>query len=533
MIIAKKRNLMSVALAMIAVFIFLHLWKFPEIPNGFFYDEAAEGYSAYCIAMTGADEYGTRTPMFFKSFDNYLDPVIVYMLAPMVKVFGLEKWVIRLPGAFFLLLSSVAFFFLISKYLSNRWICLGGAFLFSMLPWVFPLSRTGIGGYMPMLLGMIGGWYFLLDAFGRRSRISAVLAGAFWAFAVYSHHIGKPMSAVILFCFALALNVLLVRRWRIFAVFAASLTACMIPMIVSILSNPLSMTSRFSQVGIWKESLGAGDMIVGIFCRYLEYFSPFFLFISGDSNLRHNTDYSGELFVFMAPFIIAGIFFAVKNFRRNAYVRFLALALVLYPTAASLTAERMHSTRCLNGAPFWCILSVIGFYWLWTSFPKYRLLVMAVCCFGLMEMRAYFDNYFGRYAEESRNSFVAPLAETVELAFKNIGKGETLYVSSSVFHHPVDRDFKPVWYIYFLFFGKIDPAAYHVGGIPESIVMPYQDRIYGPGIFIRLNSRISTDDAGNPIAVLNMEPIPEGAKLIHKIPLSAGSGRFFEIYRVY
>ncbi|HBC85770.1 MAG TPA: hypothetical protein DCZ94_02325 [Lentisphaeria bacterium] len=529
----EKKYLIAAALLLVAIFLFLHFWRFPGVPNGFFYDEASEGYNAYCIANTGADEYGTRHPMFFVCFDNYQDPVMVYTLAPLVNVFGLEKWVVRLPGALFLLIASVAFYWLAGKYMRNRWICLGGAFMFSLLPWVFPLSRTGIGGYMPMLLGLICGWYFLADAFGRNSRRSALLAGACWAFAMYSHQIGRPMSAVILVCFVLAFNVLLIKRWRLFALFSASIAVCLAPMTLSVINNPVSMTTRFSTIGVWNSSSGAFETVSRILSRYVDYFSPDFLFILGDSDLRHHTGASGELYIFMLPFIIAGLYFVIKNFRRNPYCRFLIICVLAYPAAAILTMERMHSTRCLNGSPFWCMLALVGFCLLWNSFRKYRLLVIAVCCFGLVEMAAYFGNYFGAYAVKSRSSFVAPFAETVELAFEELGMGEKLYVSSSVFHHPVDRDFKPIWYIYFLFYGKIDPATYQRNGISESMVIPFEGKTTGAGIFIRMNSRISVDSSGNPIAILNNEPVPVNSKLIHNIPLSAGSDRFFEIYRVY
>jgi 4-amino-4-deoxy-L-arabinose transferase-like glycosyltransferase len=117
---------------------------------------------------------------------------MIYTLVPMVKIFGLEKWVERLPSGIFLLLASVAFFFLAAKHVRNRWICLGGTFIFSILPWVFPISRTGIAGYTAMLLGMTAGWYFLIDAVGKRSHSSAFLAGICWAFAMCAHNIGRP-----------------------------------------------------------------------------------------------------------------------------------------------------------------------------------------------------------------------------------------------------------------------------------------------------------------------------------------------------
>ena len=214
-------------------------------------------------------------------------------------------------------------------------------------------------------------------------------------------------------------------------------------------------------------------------------------------------------------------------------MRFLLYAVLVYPAAAVLTMDRMHSTRCMNGAPFWCMLAVIGFYFIWTWKPKFRVAVIAVLCFSIIEISSCFVNYFGKYVVDSRAAFFATFVETVEYCFKNLSRNETLYVSSSVFHHPVDKDFKPVWYIYFLFCGKINPESYHNGGLPESLVTPYKDCTNGPGLFIRMNSRISVDDAGNPIAVPNMELIPKGAKLLHKIPLCEGSDRFFEIYRVY
>jgi hypothetical protein len=250
----------------------------------------------------------------------------------MVKVFGPEKWAVRFPSALFHILASAAFFFLASKYSRNRCICLGGA----ILPWLFPLSRTGIGGYMAMLLGIICGWYFLLDAMERRSTLSAALAGLSWAFAMYSHQIGRPMTAVILACFALSFNVLLFRRWKTCAVFIAVLVLSLVPMMIYVFNNPESMTKRFSTISAWSEGGGFSGSLLGIAQRYLEYFSPSFLFFTGDGNLRHNTGLGGELYVALIPFLIAGLWRLVKYFRKNPEYRFVLTGIVVYPVAAVL-----------------------------------------------------------------------------------------------------------------------------------------------------------------------------------------------------
>jgi hypothetical protein len=331
--------------------------------------------------------------------------------------------------------------------------------------------------------------------------------------------------------FVLAFNFLLIKRIKIFSIFVISYFCASIPLIIAVINDPAIILSRFCEINVWSDGAKLNEVLTRILVRYAEYFSPDFLFIRGDSELRHNAGNSGELYIFMIPFIIAGFYCVIRKIRRNPHFRFLLYAILIYPAAAALTVDRMHSTRCMNGAPFWCILAVIGFYFIWTFKPKFRIAAIAVLCFSVVEISLYFVNYFGKYAVDARGVFYASFSETVEYGFKNLSGNETFYVSDSVFFLPVDKSFKPYWYIYILFYGKISPAIYQKTGIPEYI-RPYDGKISNSGILIRMNSRISVDAADNPIAIVNSEPVPANSKLIHKIPVYAGSGRFFEIYRV-
>jgi hypothetical protein len=54
----------AVALAL-AITCFMHFWRIGFLPSGFYADECSIAYNAYCVAETGADEYGTRCPVFF------------------------------------------------------------------------------------------------------------------------------------------------------------------------------------------------------------------------------------------------------------------------------------------------------------------------------------------------------------------------------------------------------------------------------------------------------------------------------------
>jgi 4-amino-4-deoxy-L-arabinose transferase-like glycosyltransferase len=527
----KKIWFIFAAVVLFSLSAFLHFWKIGEVPPGFYWDEASLGYNAYCLAETGKDEAGNSFPLFCRVFSYYGDPAIIYSAWPVVKIFGLTKVACRSVSAFYLICASVLFVFLSYAHVRNKWISLVAGFVFSILPWVFPTSRTIVIGYAPMLLGIIAGWLFLMKAMGRNNWKYAVIAGISWSMVMYCYGSGRPFSALAMILFVFAFNFLLIKRIKTFVIFVISYFCASIPLIVAVVNNPAVIVSRFSDVSVWGDGASLYEVATRILVRYAEYFSPDFLFVSGDPEFRHNAGNSGELYIFMIPFIIAGFYFAIKKFRKNPYCRFLLYAVLAYPAAAVLTTERMHSARCMNGAPFWCMLAVMGFYFIWTYKRKFRIAAIAILCFSAIEISSYFINYFGKYAIESRGSFYASFTETVEYCFKNLSGNETLYVSDSVFFQPVDKSFKPYWYVYFLFYGKIAPATYQKTGIPEYIC-PYDGKIRNPGIFIRMNSRISVDRSGNPIAILNNEPVPANSRLIHKIPLSAGSGRFFEIYRV-
>ena len=54
-------------------------------PPGFYIDESAIAYNAYCIAHTGAGEFGSRLPLFFPVYTGgwiqYANPTQIYLLA--------------------------------------------------------------------------------------------------------------------------------------------------------------------------------------------------------------------------------------------------------------------------------------------------------------------------------------------------------------------------------------------------------------------------------------------------------------------
>ena len=491
------------------------------MPGGFYADESAIGYNAWCLAETGADEYGTPHPLFFRCFDNYHDPVMVYLLAPLVRWFGLSIALVRLPSALFHVAAAVAFYFLAREYVRNRWIALFGAALCATIPWLFTVSRFINAGYTPMVFGMVMGWVFLLKMLRRRSPACAVLAALSWTLAMYAHNIGRPMSALYLLCFGLVFHGALLRRWRLTLLFGTTLLLAMVPMMVSVASSSASLTTRFGTLAVWKDDPSFAVVAGRMLLRYTDYMGPVFLLMHGEGNLRHNTGISGELFIFMAPLVLAGLYAAIRHARRNPQYRLLLAFLLVYPAAAIVTIDRFHHGRCINGSVVWICLAVVGVRWLWLrrhAWKPARAVLAASLLFGIAESSRYFTDYFTRYPMRSGEAFIVPLTSALQYAFDRAPAGEPVQVSPTVFKFPVGQDFKPLYYTFICYFGHVAPATYQARGIP-----PERARIYRPDDEPRglLVSRLPPDGAaellytspvgyGAPISVYRLTP-PGGA----------------------
>ena len=328
---------------------FLHFWNIGTAPRGFFFDESAIAYNAYCIAQTGADEYGVRWPVFFRSFDIYMDPIGVYSAVLPIRAFGLREWAARLPSALYHLMACVAFFLLLRLWRFGSWFALGGSIVFSVIPWVFPVSRNcAYAGLTAAIFGMVKG--FILST---PHCVGGQLAVLYWP-GLSGRSLSTRSRSVCLFFAPLAVGcgvVLwrpLVRRWRVVLATAISALVFLLPMIISAPWSPGALTTRFQQVNLFHGVAPLGEVMVSVASRYLDYFSPRFLLISGDPGLCHHTGRGGELYWCLAPLIIAGLY-VVMRYWRGSHVRIVLVGLLVSPVSAALTVDRMHSTRCAYG----------------------------------------------------------------------------------------------------------------------------------------------------------------------------------------
>ena len=131
--------IISIVLAIITRF-----YKLGEAPEGLYLDEAGQGYSAYSILKTGKDEFGKAFPVVFRSFTDFKTPVYIYLIAPLIPIFGLTKFTVRFPSFFFSILTIPLLYFLIHKIAPKKIAITASALtalLLAISPWHILFGR--------------------------------------------------------------------------------------------------------------------------------------------------------------------------------------------------------------------------------------------------------------------------------------------------------------------------------------------------------------------------------------------------------
>ncbi|MGD1018102.1 MAG: hypothetical protein ABSA12_02160 [Verrucomicrobiia bacterium] len=500
-------------------------------------DECSIAYNAYCISRTGADEYGTSRPLYFRGLDVFYDPVDVYSVVLPIRAFGLEKWVARLPSGLYCLLACVAFSMLLRHWRFEPPLALAGGFLLSVIPWVFPLSRgCAYAGHTAALLGLATGLALTGSALRRRSNWRAVLAGVTWALTFYTHQTIQPVLALLIIGCVIVLWRPLVQRWRLVLLMTFSALIILLPLIINILRSPEGLTVRFHQVSITNGATSLRDGMVDVASRYLDYFKPQFLFISGDPEPRHHTGHGGELYWCLAPLILIGLYVAVRCWRQHASSRIILVGILVSPVSAALTMDREHSTRGVSAVIFWLLLAMLGAQWLWQRPGRWRKLLFLIACAGTLEIALYMRDYFGAYQTRDPQALQTELTDAFEYCFAHLETNQILYISASTYTPYgaiVNADLKPQLYVYVLFFGKIDPHIYQRTGLPTGTVRLYDGHAPKPGLLLGCNNYYirSPDRPNEFLAASDNLPMPLAARLIESIPFS---GQYsFAKYQVF
>ncbi|MFH1788617.1 MAG: glycosyltransferase family 39 protein [Candidatus Altiarchaeota archaeon] len=436
----KYRTLISLSIILL-VSAFFRIHNLSINPNGFYHDEASNGYDAYSILETGRDRYGVLFPLFTRSFGDYDDTLYRFITAPFTGVFGLNEFAVRLPAAIIGVLT-VFVVYLLSKELFDKKVAFLSAFLLAVNPWHVQFSRAGYGTIMWPFFFCIGLFFFEKSLRNQRYLIYSASA-----FAITLNTYMAARVFIPLFVFGLTLM-----HWKRLKKIKSSIliASAIIFSLIFLYDFQHWMTpegmSRTSQV------LTTTVTVKTLVSNYLSYFTPEFLFLNGSPYLRYGLQGFGELHFFELITVLAGVALLFTEIKQKHMI--LILWLFLYPIPAALTAGK-HPGRSFVGAPLFAILSAYGLSMIYYAarnrlrdpIPR-KLLLPCLSLIILISALSYWTAYFKDYPQYSSDAWQYGVREAILYAQES--QNTCVYISDKIYHSQ----------IFVLYYTKYPPEEY-------------------------------------------------------------------------
>lgn len=445
---------------------FYNLWSTPSLNP----DEAAIGYNAYSLILTGRDEHGVSWPIHFKSFGDYKPGGYFYLVLPFVKFFGLNPLSVRLPNLIFSILTIFFLYKLVLLLTKKNNLALISALVLSISPWHIHFSRGGWESCTALSFILMGIYFFYKSIHSEKKFFIYFLAFIIsFSFSLYIYHSARIIAPLI----ALSLLVLNFKKLK-----TKSSYSIIIALIIGItITTPVAVSflksggaARFGGVGltadqgpIWR----ANELInhhnnvklinrvmhnkrllylISWGQKYSSHFDFNFLFINGDEVPRSKVPEMGQLYIVEIIFLILGIIYLLRSTIYDPQSKlFIICFLLISPLASSLTFQAPSALRALPMVIPLSVLVSLGIYGFLQKMPKFiNCLLILIYLFSLVY---YLDAYFIHYPKRLPTAWSYGFDQLVPYLEKEKMKYQNVYVT--------DKYDQP--YILFLFYSKYPP----------------------------------------------------------------------------
>ena len=390
---ARRIHLLAI-IAITVIGMLLRTWDLESLPPAPDPDELSIGYNAWSILVTGRDEYGTAFPAAFRAFGEYKRPAFIYAAVPSIAVFGPTTWAIRLPGAIAGTLTIPAIDAVARTLFGSRMTGFVAAASLAVSPWHLQFSRGAReAAFITLAVTLLAlclaeGFRIAHDPITPRRRTTmawAVGAALAVLLAIYSYPGGVVFVPLMVASWAWAWRARLRDVLPAITVAVTVVVVGAIPLARQLLDGRIG--ARFAQASILNDptlyetasrritrDVDAGvpwvlDHPFALAARtaidaYIGHFNPTFLFTSGDAQPRHHGTDTGQLYLWDALPILAGVATILHRRRSPAHAA-VGLWLLVGPVPASLATEAPHAVRTIVMLPAWYLVGSVGATAIW------------------------------------------------------------------------------------------------------------------------------------------------------------------------
>lgn len=480
-----------VLVVIIALAFFLRFYNLTTVPPGFNWDEAAVGYNAYSLALTGKDEFSRSWPLFIESFGDFKTGLYSWLAAPIVAQFGLSVFNLRILNVLIGTSLVVVMYWFGQLWFKQDKFSLSLALISAVSPLAVHLSRFTLEWYAALPIFILGLGLVLpqtpaISFDYKKWRWRLPLGALLLGFSLYWYHSLRLVLPLLLLAFTLIYKKILWQHKK--TTMIGFLVGLIVLMPLLIAFKRLDILARPQAVAIFSNQEEQRQQIEGLYRhtvsglplrrvltnkgvyygreimqRYLAHFSLEFLFFGQDATPRLSIEHLGKLQLTLLPFLLLGTYQLIK---RKTNSDWLLLAwLLISPLPASVTADAPHGLRSLVMIPALWVIIVEGIQLSsqWLDEIRERLMLTKITQFLFFSLLIFesiliFHYYYLFYPESTADFWQAGQ----QMLVNQINQLESKYQQVII----TTADGQP--HIFLAFFTPLDPAWYQTQVINQN-----------------------------------------------------------------
>ena len=434
-----RRTLLLLAALTIASAV-VYVTRLGYAPAYVMHDETQFALQAESIAASGRDLSGRFLPLFFAEpeFPAGRDPVIIYLTAAALAWLPFSEASVRTPTALLGVLNIALMFLLARRLFGSDSMALVAAGLLAMTPAHFIRSRLLLSpqSSIPFVLA----WLLCVAAFSERPTTRRLaMAGGWLGLGAYTYLACMVMMPLYLAMTILLGHRLLGRRGAVVA--GAAFVIPLIPMVLWYATHPERWGQVIDAYQLYSgRGAGAAAPIAGAVSSAMRttvgliwsFFSPAFLFLSGDSSLINSTRLVGFFPLSFAVFMPLGVLRLAKNGGAMGWVILAGLATA--PLAA-IVSGAIEMNRILFVIPFGVLTATYGVDWLIGARAHiWRAVALVLVAAVPVQFGGFYWDYMGRYRVEASQWFGGNTRDVFITAIERAGldSQHRVYVSHAI-----------------------------------------------------------------------------------------------------
>ncbi len=457
-----KNRYFLIGIAIVLLAVFLRIFQLSALPAGLSVDEAASGYNAFAIATQHRDEWLVKMPISFKSFGEHKPAVSIYIIAVLIKIFGMSEFWIRFPAAMAGVFTTISAFFLAYKlFPSKPAYALTVMALVAVSPLNIQFSRIAFESSMGVATLLIGATFFIWakDQIGLKKVVFYAVAGITWALAFHSNQATKLVLPF----------VILTLLWEQRSTIRKNLKELCICLFLAgvgvlVLLYQLKTTGggleRLAMTSAFIDETGTKpvtEIVQVTFVNTVKHLNPEFLIFGNTDNYRHGNGVFGILSFVEGFLFLIGLYFIIrKPSLRKSYGWLMVLFFIgLIPGIIGIPAP--HANRVHHIIPWVQLIAGIGFFQIIENVKSNRKETVWRICIGLLTLQLIWQ------VSQYRHIYSVVAASDFQYGYKQAIAYTTQHESEVTEIFMTDHYDQP--YIYTLLYKRILPIDYHHGAL--------------------------------------------------------------------